>query len=269
MTRCPMHVTRRMDLRRQLLLVLAACLWMGSASAGLFDDEEARKAILDLRQRVETVRLDSDRKVADEARRATEDNAQLRRSLLDLQNQIEALRADLAALRGQNEQLVRSVADLQRLQKDVAQTVEERLRKFEPVKVSVDGSDFLADPNEKRDFEGALAIFRKADFAAAQTSLVDFLKRYPQSGYAASALFWLGNAQYATRDYKEAVTNFRSLLSLSPDHVRAPEAVLSIANCQVELKDTKAARKTLEDLLKAYPQSEAAGAAKERLARLK
>ncbi len=79
----------------------------------------------------------------------------------------------------------------------------------------------------------------------------------------------MGNAQYATRDYKEAVINFRSLLTLAPDHVRAPEAVLSIANCQVELKDTKSARKTLEDLIKAYPQSEAAIAAKERLSRLK
>ena len=41
------------------------------------------------------------------------------------------------------------------------------------------------------------------------------------------------------------------------------------ANCQVELKDTRAARKTLEDLIKAYPQSEAAVAAKDRLTRLK
>ncbi len=266
MNRASARVTR---LRSKFVAVMVACLWTGSASAGLFDDEEARKAILELRQRVEAVRVESDKKVADEARRATEDNAQLRRSLVDLQNQIEALRSDLAALRGQNEQLGRNVADLQRLQKDAAQTVEERLRKFEPVKVSVDGRDFLADPAEKRDFESALAIFRKGDFAASQSVLVDFLKRYPQSGYGPSALFWLGNAQYATRDYKEAVTNFRSLLSLSPDHVRAPEAVLSIANCQIELKDTKAARKTLEDLLKAYPQSEAAGAAKERLARLK
>jgi TolA-binding protein len=79
----------------------------------------------------------------------------------------------------------------------------------------------------------------------------------------------LGNAQYATRDYKEAVINFRSLLTLAPDHVRSPEAVLSIANCQVELKDVKGARKTLEDLLKAYPQTEAAIAAKDRLSRLK
>ena len=45
--------------------------------------------------------------------------------------------------------------------------------------------------------------------------------------------------------------------------------MLSIANCQIELKDSPGARKTLEDLVKAYPQSEAAGAARERLVRLK
>ena len=63
--------------------------------------------------------------------------------------------------------------------------------------------------------------------------------------------------------------NFRSLLAREPAHMRAPEAVLSIANCQIELKDVKGARKTLDDLIKAYPQSEAAVAAKDRLTRLK
>ncbi len=85
-----------------------------------------------------------------------------------------------------------------------------------------------------------------------------------------SVLFWLGNAQYGKRDYKEAIANFRILLQAAPDHLRAPEALLAIANCQIELKDNKrAARKTLEDLIKAYPQSEAAAAAKERLLALK
>lgn len=256
-------------IRHAVIVGLASCLWAGAACAGLFDDEEARKAILDLRQRVEAVRQESDQKLTEQTRRAGEDSAQFRRSLLDLQNQIEALRADVARLRGQNEQLMRDMADIQRLQKDASQTVEDRLRKFEPTKVSVDGREFMAEPAEKREFDAALAIFRKGDFAAAQISFVDFLKKYPQSGFAPSALFWLGNAQYATRDYKEAVINFRQLLALAPDHVRAPEAVLSIANCQIELKDPRSARKTLEDLLKAYPQSEAALAAKERLARLK
>jgi tol-pal system protein YbgF len=143
------------------------------------------------------------------------------------------------------------------------------LRQFEPVKVSVDGREFLAEPAEKRDYESALAVFRKGDFPNAQTFFVDFLRRYSQSGYASSALFWLGNAQYATRDYKEAILNFRNLIAREPDHLRTPEAALSIANCQIELKDTRAAKKTLEDLVQAYPQTEAAVAAKERLLRLK
>lgn len=253
---------------RLAALLLCAC---GTAvtQAGLFDDEEARRAILDLRQRVDSVRQDTENRSAEQAARSTEENAQLRRSLLDLQTQIETLRADMARLVGQNEQLTRDVAEMQRQQKDLLAGIDERLRKFEPTKVTVDGREFLADQAEKRDYEAALGIFRKGDFVAAQAAFVEFLKRYPSSGYAPSSFFWLGNAQYATRDYQVAIQNFRNLLTQAPDHLRGPEAVLSIANCQVELKDTKAARKTLEDLIKAYPQSEAAAAAKQRLPKLK
>jgi len=237
-------------------VVLAGWL-AGTAQAALFSDDEARRAILDLRQRLE--RLQEQTQTREDASR----------SLLTLQNQIEALRAELARLQGQNEELARSIAELQRTQRDLLQGVDERLRRFEPVKVSVDGREFMAEPAEKRDFDAALGIFRTGDFAAAQVAFVEFLRRYAQSGYAPSAHFWLGNARYALRDYKEAVQSFRTLLAQSPDHLRAPEAVLSIANCQIELKDLRAARKTLEELIKAYPQSEAAAAAKERLARLK
>lgn len=240
-------------------------LGVASVNAGLFDDEEARRAILDVRQRIEAVRVESAQGVS----RVNDDTASFRRSLLDLQNQIETLRAEMATLRGSNEQLVRDVAELQRQQKDAAQGVNDRLRQFEPTKVTVDGREFMAEPAEKRDFDAALAVFRKGDFPAAQNVFLEFLKRYPATGYGPSALFWLGNAQYATRDYKEAMINFRSLIAREPEHVRAPEAVLSIANCQIELKDTRGARKTLDDLIKAYPQSEAAMAAKERLPRLK
>jgi len=241
------------------------CMLAFNASAALFEDDEARRAILDLRQKVEATQV----RTVEELRRSGEENAQFRRSLLDLSNQIESLRSDMAVLRGQNEQLTRGIADVQRAQKDVAQGVEERLRKVEPAKVSLDGRDFEAEPAEKQEFEAALANLRKGDFAAAQAAYTAFLKRYPQSGYKSSSFFWLGNAQYALRDYKSAAGNFRLLATSDPQHPRAPEALLSMANCQIELKDTKAARKTLEDIVIAYPQSEAASAAKERLAKLK
>lgn len=259
----------------RLLAVALAGVWLAAAPAahaGLFDDEEARRAILDLRQRVDGSRQASDQatqRLAEEVRKQAEENAQLRRSILELQGQIDAVRGDLAKQRGLDEQLARDVAELQKGQKNLSQGVEDRLKKIEPTKVSVDGQEFTADPAETRDYETALAVFRKGDFPAAQTGFFEFVKRYPQSGYGPSALFWLGNAQYATRAYKEAVANFRSMLAVAPTHPRAPEAALSIANCQLELKDTKAARKTLDDLVKAYPQSEAAVAAKDRLSKIK
>lgn len=248
-----------------------ACLLVltGPAFAGLFDDEEARKAILDLRQRVEALRNEMDQKIAEEVKRATEEGAQLRRSLADLQNQLEVSKAELAKLRGQDEQTVRDLAELQRRQKDFTQNLDERLRKFEPTRITVDGREILVEAAERRDYDAAMAIFRKGDFANAQVALVDVLNRYPTTGYRPTALFWLGNAQYATKDYKNALTNFRSLIAATPDHLRVPEAMLAIANCQLELKDLKAARKSLEDLVASFPSTEAAAAAKDRLARIK
>ncbi len=250
---------------RSAVLAAAALFAASGASAALFDDDEARRAILELRGRVEQQRLTQERDL--EAQR--QDTMQLRRSLLDLQSQIESLRGELARTTGQNEQLMREIAELQRRQKDIAAGVEERLRKFEPSKVQVDGKEFIADPSESRDFEAALAIFRKGDFPAAQAAFADFIKRYPQSGFRPTALFWLGNSQYANRDYRGAIANFRGLLAQAPDHPRAPEAVLSIANCQIELKDAAGARRTLDELIKTYPQSEAAVAAKDRLSKIR
>ncbi|MEO6626732.1 MAG: tol-pal system protein YbgF [Burkholderiaceae bacterium] len=262
---------------------VVALALQATAHAGLFDDEEARRAILELRQRIEATRQASDAGLkrqseaqAETARRSADDSAQLRRSLLELQNQIEAVRAEFARLTGQNEQVLREMADLQRRQKDLAQgqsdlgrTVDDRVRQLEPVKVTVDAREIMVEPAERRAFDAALASFRAGDFVGSQDAFISLLARYPRSGYLPSALFWLGNAQYATRDYKEAITNFRTMLQGAPEHVRAAEAMLSIANCQIELKDPRGARKTLEDLAKAYPQSEAAQAGRERLARLR
>ena len=257
---------------RTLLGFSVACLLAFNAQAGLLDDDEARRAILDLRQKFEASQIEMRQKFEAsqiELRKANDDNLQLRRSILDLSNQLESLRAEIAKMRGQDEQLARDIAELQRKQKDVAQGVDERLRKFEPSKVTVDGKEFVASPAESRDFDAALATLRRGEFAPAQTAFVEFINRYPDSGYRPSGLLWLGNAQYALRAYREAIINFKSVIAIAPDHIRSPESALSIANCQVELKDAKSARKTLEDLIKVYPQSEAASVAKDRLAKLK
>ena len=109
---------------RWWLAVACALLALGAsaAHAALFEDDEARRAILEMRQRIDQLQQGS--------QRSGDDSAQLRRSLLDLQAQIESLRGDLADLRGQNEKLRR---DVLRAQLDTAPSVPYEYVQTKPV----------------------------------------------------------------------------------------------------------------------------------------
>lgn len=238
---------------------------VGTAHAGLFDDDEARRAILELRQRVEVL---SEQQKSEQTKHA-EQLELLRRSLLDLNSQLELMRSDVAKLRGQNEQATREFSEMQRKQTDLQAAIDERMRQFEPQKQMIDGKEIQVRPEERRDYEAALDVFRKGDFAGAVTAFTGFQRRYPGSGYEESVLYWLGNAHYGKRDYEKAIASFRALANKSPGHERTPEALLSVAMCQIELKDRVAARRTLDELIKSHPSSEAAQEAKVRLATLK
>lgn len=291
-------------------LAASLCLWAiltPTAQAALFEDEEARRAILDLRQRLENQRqsqlqsseqmlqksLDQSQKQFEILRKQVEldinqskqDN---RQAVLLLQTQIEALKQDIANLNGEREQLLREITLLQRALKEANVDIEERFQKMnsqlvkqEPpatkedapksskVNVQVDGFEFLAEPEEKRDFEAAFVLFRKGDFSAAAKEFAQFVKVYSASGYKPSALYWLGSARFANRDFNEAIAQLKGLANDFPNHARTPEAMLTVGNAQLEIKQPKEARKTFNELLKLYPTTEAAAAAKDRLAQIK
>ena len=250
------------------ITLLLALFFFSVARAGLFDDDEARRAIIDVRKKIEIH--------TEEIKKNVDDIKKFQSNLIEQQNLFENLRNEIQRLRGEKEELTQELRKQQSASQALSQgiderlkNIDERLKKFEPVKVKLDNQEFLADPAEIRSYEAALATFRKGEFAVASEGFIDFIKRYPTSGYSVMSLFWLGNSQYANREYKDAIKNFNNLLAKDSDHARAPDAMLSVANCQLEMKDVKSARKTLDDLMKKYPQSESAAAAKERLSKLK
>jgi tol-pal system protein YbgF len=244
------------------------------AQAQLFGgDDEARRAIIELRARVESHRqahAEADARLERELKALSEDElTPLRRGVLDLVNQVEGLRRELAELRGHNERLTHQVAELQKQQRDVLGALDERRRPLDPVQVSLDGVQFSARPDEVQAFEQAMAALRASDFAGAARLYQALITQFPRSGYVPSALYWQGNAHYAARNYAAAIDSYQRLIQQAPSHARAPEAMLAIANCHLELKDARAARTVLQDLLKRYPDTEAGVAARERLARLR
>ncbi|QGZ41933.1 tol-pal system protein YbgF [Pseudoduganella flava] len=238
------------------VLALAAATFTLHASAGVFDDDEARRAILDLRNKVEALTKELNSRLDTKADKT---------STLDLINQHEQTMQEIARLRGQVEVLQNEIEVASKRQKDFYADLDKRLRALEPRQVEIDGQTASVDQSEQNAYDAAMQQFKDGNYDAAATALQNFVRRYPGSAYAANAQYWLGNAYYAQRDCKNAILAQQQLIKTYPDSPKAPDAMLNIASCQAELKAVNNAKKTLNELMKTYPNSAAAKTAKERL----
>lgn len=235
----------------------------GVAHAQLFGgDDQARRAILDLRAKVDQQAQEFEQKLNSQQQQSSEEAVNTRRQLLELTTQLEQLRREVATLRGDNERLTHELGLAKR-------QTDERLRPLEPAIVSMDGIEFKALPEESQAFDAAMAALRASQFTRAAELFANMRIRFPASGYMGHVLYWEGNAHYAARQYAPALQSFDRLIKAFPQHPKAAESLLSLANCHVELKDVRAARAALERLVKDYPKSEAAATARERLSRLR
>jgi len=240
--------------------------------AALFSDDEARRAVIDLRGRVEIQGRKIDELTARLEERTTQLTQRLEqtaRAQLELQSQIDTLRDEIAKLRGQLEVQTNELSQTQRRQRELFADLDTRLKPFEPTQVELDGTAFTVEPDERRAFENALKQFRAGEFVPSIASFQQLRNRWPQSGYLPYALFWTGSAQFAIKDYKAAIATQQSLLASFPDHPRAPDAWLNLGIAQSESGDKKAARKSFETVIQKYPDAQASTLARERLAALR
>ena len=114
---------------------------------------------------------------------------------------------------------------------------------------------FIANPALARSIPVLVVLF----------GFAGFVRNYPRSPLAPSAQYWIGNAQFAQRDFRAAIAAQRQLIAAYPESQKVPDALLNIATSQIEMGDTVPARRTLEELIAKYPQSESAGKARQRL----
>jgi tol-pal system protein YbgF len=256
-------------------VLLAATLASLPARAGLFDDDEARNQITDLKMQVAANKKSLEERLARIEAAGNDASAQSQRAVLDLANMIDGLKQDIAKLTGQNEVLLNQAETLERRQRDLYGELDVRLRKLEQNQARLEQTqsqiqDKLTQPErdaaqEKQAYEAALNQFKVGNYQAAIAAFQTFMVNYPSSALVPSAQYWVGNSYYALRDYKVAISAQEKVLSSWPDNAKAPDALLNIASSQAELGDVKTARETLKILVTKYPQSQAAEQAKQRL----
>jgi tol-pal system protein YbgF len=256
-------------------LIMLACALAASlvpvapARAALFGDDEARKAILELRdnlaesERKQNERMDALAKRLDEIANRLD---ALQHGMSEAADKSDATNLDVAKLRGATEQLANDVANTQKRERELYADLDQRMRKLEPAVITVDGRSGQVDREEQMAYDAAMAQFRANDYRSAAHALNAFVARYPQSVYTPAAQFWLGSSYYAIKDFPSAISAQQNLIERFPDSPRIPEALLNIAASQVELNDRKNARATLNRIVNDYPDSEAAKLAHDRLA---
>jgi len=213
----------------------ATLICMGSSTSAwaLFDDDEARRAILDLRKTVATTQL-------------------------ELQGQIDKLKSENAELRGKIENLEKQGEDISTSQKTYYQDLDNRMGSFEPRSITIEGVSGVVQPAEKKAYDDALKAFQAGNLKRAEDGFSAFVNKYPKSPYLPLALFWGGNSKYANKDYKGAIAQLQSLIARYPNHPRVPAAMLTLGNCQLETGNKAAAKKIFNDILAKYPDSDAA-----------
>jgi tol-pal system protein YbgF len=220
------------------------CLSTSNSAWALFSDDEARKAILDLRKSLATTQL-------------------------ELQGQIDKLKTENSVLRGKVEELEKQGEDINNSQKTYYQDLDNRLGNFEPRTATIEGVTGTVQPGEKKAYDDALKTFQTGSLKKADEGFSAFVSKYPKSPYLPLALYWSGNSKYANKEYAGAISQLQNLIKRYPDHPRIPAAMVTLGNAQLESGNKSAAKKTFGDIIAKYPDTEAAKEAQQLIASTK
>jgi len=126
------------------------------------------------------------------------------------------------------------------------------------------------DPAQERaDYKAAFNLLKVGKYDEAIVSYSEFIRKYPSGEYASNAQYWLGEANYVTRQFPVAIQEFQKVVSQYPQSRKLPDAMLKIGYIHYELKQSADARRVLTELTKKFPGTTPARLAENRLQRMK
>ncbi|MFO1430769.1 MAG: tol-pal system protein YbgF [Candidatus Competibacteraceae bacterium] len=124
-------------------------------------------------------------------------------------------------------------------------------------------------PEEQSAYKAAIDTLREGRYEEATNQLQGFLARYPSSNLAGDAQYWLGESYYVLREFERARQSFLSLGIDHPDNKHLADAMLRLGYIYDDTGDKAKAREVLQKLMETYPDSRAAGLARQRLQTLR
>lgn len=123
--------------------------------------------------------------------------------------------------------------------------------------------------SEQEAYQAAFNLLRELEYDKAIDAFDQFLQNYPDGRYAHIARYWLGEANYARRNFKQAIVHYQSLIDRYPDSPKVAEAMLKIGYSHNQLQAYTAARDVLEKLVASHPGTTEASQARNLLQKIR
>lgn len=119
-------------------------------------------------------------------------------------------------------------------------------------------------------FEQAQALYRQGKYTRAAELFQRFIYRYPTSGMADDAQFYLAESYFHAKDYDQAIIEYRFLIDNFPSMEYVPKAELRIAEAylrkspppELDQTDTEQSIRLFRRFLARYPDSPLADTAR-------
>ncbi len=118
---------------------------------------------------------------------------------------------------------------------------------------------------EEKAYRTAFNLLKQGRYEDSITAFRAFLEQYPAGNYADNAQYWLGEANYVSRDFDAALAEFDRVITLHPYSPKVPGAMLKTGFIYYEQQKWAQARKRLTDLRRKYPTATESRLAKKRL----
>lgn len=124
-------------------------------------------------------------------------------------------------------------------------------------------SPVLADPQVL--YDQASDDMKSGDFGLAASEFVQFIESFPLSDLADNASYWLGQCYVRQRDIPRATEAFGRVLANHSTSEVVPATMLALGEVLLQARDREKGVLQLRALIKAYPGSEEAAQARDRL----
>ena len=93
------------------------------------------------------------------------------------------------------------------------------------------------------------------DYALAEDTFRDFLRRYPSDRLASDAQYWLGESMFQRQNYRDAADAFLALSKKYEHSAKAPDSLLRLGQSLAALNEKELACATFGEVTRKYPRA--------------